>query len=439
MLEPRVTLPEVSIAPDGAYSFSLPLSEARLARYRGETVRIRVDGLTFPVTIQSRMPLPLPCGSVYEAKYLAAAIALQIMSVTGDASATNSSEAPTPDELPMAIHNRLAGMSQLAEASSLTPGILSTFDLWRANHLSLNGAPTTPPYWHRLISRFVDHLGHDQLASVTSEDIRSYRDHLINSGRNIRTARHADFAAIRALFHFAVERKLIGSDPTSDVRFRLARLGTSAKMLAFSADEASAILSAADQQTLPCRRWIPWLTAFTGSRVATIANLRAGDVFEVEGLWVLRISRQAGPIKTAASERIVPLHPAILSRGFVEFARSVERERLFLDADASDAMRNSPSNPFDPMSMARYNPARSTIRRVTEWLHTLGLEIGREHQKDPNHAWRHWLKERAFEAGIPEKIADAIVGHAQATTARRYGSVALRVMANEIAKIPSPI
>lgn len=314
-------------------------------------------------------------------------------------------------------------------ASSRLPcgpiGFSGLFEQWRRAHLACGGAPTTPPYWKVLVGRFTVFLGHDHPDAVTAQDIRAYRDHLIGSGRRLRTARHSDFAALRALFRFAVENGLLPSDPTAGVRFRAERLGGGRPMLAFSMEEARAILAAADGQTIAARRWIPWLTALTGSRVAAIANLRREDVANINGIWCLRVSRLAGPVKTAASERVVPIHPALLERGFISFVQGLDRTRLFVhERDGA---------------VSAYHPARSTVRHLTEWLHGLGLGIGRPARKDPNHAWRHWFKEQAFAAGIPEKITDAIVGHAQATTARRYGSVSVEAMARELEKIPGPV
>lgn len=260
---------------------------------------------------------------------------------------------------------------------------------------------------------------------MTAQDLRSYRDHLLRIGRRLRTARHADFAALRAIFQFAVENQMLAANPTLGVKFRQDRLAAADGMRAFSMAEARAILSAADGQTIASRRWVPWLTALTGSRIAAVANLRRDDVVEVDGIWCLRISREAGPIKTAASERLVPLHPAIVKRGFLKFVQACPHERLFVrPQDASET---------------GYHPGRSTVRRLTEWIHSLGLDIGRAARKDPNHAWRHWFKEQAFVVGIPEKIADAIVGHSQATTGRRYGQVSLATMARELKRIPSPL
>jgi integrase len=60
-----------------------------------------------------------------------------------------------------------------------------------------------------------------------------------------------------------------------------------------------------------CRRWVPWLCAYTGARVGELTQLRAGDVQARQGpagsIWVLRLTPDAGTIKTGRA-RTVPLH-----------------------------------------------------------------------------------------------------------------------------------
>ncbi len=41
------------------------------------------------------------------------------------------------------------------------------------------------------------------------------------------------------------------------------------------------------------------------------------------------IDSEAGSVKTASSERIVPLHPAIVDAGFLAFVRKVGRGPIF--------------------------------------------------------------------------------------------------------------
>src|SRR5882672_2677732 len=56
------------------------------------------------------------------------------------------------------------------------------------------------------------------------------------------------------------------------------------------------------EQWAACRRWVPWLCAYTGARVGELTQLRAGDVQARQGpagsIWVLRLTPDAGTIKT---------------------------------------------------------------------------------------------------------------------------------------------
>ncbi len=54
----------------------------------------------------------------------------------------------------------------------------------------------------------------------------------------------------------------------------------------------------------------------------------------------------------------------------------------------------------------------------------------------PNHGWRHRFKTVGMEAGIPNRILDAIQGQAPRSVADTYGDVTLRTVAKEIERIP---
>jgi integrase len=55
----------------------------------------------------------------------------------------------------------------------------------------------------------------------------------------------------------------------------------------------------------------------------------------------------------------------------------------------------------------------------------LGIAAG---TLSPTHAWRHTFQRVADLAGIPEKISDAITGHAPANAARKYAVPTLDAM-----------
>jgi site-specific recombinase XerD len=426
--------PELRLGSAGEFQFQLPLASDLIDRFRGERIAVRVDGLAFAVAVDDLVAIPAAARSLQEAKYFAAAISFQILAVLHERGEGRGIRRPAKVLAFPRVADRAINPDSHSADRSLT--ISSLFERWSRHHLSIGGAPTTPPYWSTLVGRFIGFLGHDDPLKVTTATIRAYREHLVGSGRHIRTARDSDLAALRSLFRFGVENDLLPADPTAGVRFRSGRLAENRKMLAFTDHEATTILEAADHQTIPARRWVPWLTAFTGSRVATMVNLRREDVIRVDGIWCVRISRGAGPVKTTASERIVPIHPAILQRGFIDFVQTCDRERLFI---ASSPRIGADGAVIGGAKSAVYYPGRTTYNRMTEWIHSLGLDIGRSAGKDPNHAWRHWFKEKAFSVGIPEKITDAIVGHAQISAARRYGSVTIELMLAELRKIPSPL
>jgi hypothetical protein len=58
------------------------------------------------------------------------------------------------------------------------------------------------------------------------------------------------------------------------------------------------------EQWAACRRWVPWLCAYTGARVGELTQLRAGDVQARQGpagsIWVLRLTPDAGQDKESS-------------------------------------------------------------------------------------------------------------------------------------------
>jgi hypothetical protein len=54
----------------------------------------------------------------------------------------------------------------------------------------------------------------------------------------------------------------------------------------------------------------------------------------------------------------------------------------------------------------------------------------------PNHAWRHTFKRLSYTAGIEERVADAIQGHAPRTAGRKYSEPPIQVKAEAVAKVP---
>jgi hypothetical protein len=121
----------------------------------------------------------------------------------------------------------------------------------------------------------------------------------------------------------------------------------------------------------------------------------------------------------------VPLHPHVLEEGFSEFAQRKGNGPLFFDPRKRKPGAKKPS-------------PKIVAKNVARWVHTLGIEVGRRHRKDPNHAWRHLFRTLARDVGIEESVVSAIHGHAPANVGQSYGETWLVTSARAIARIPLP-
>jgi integrase len=149
-----------------------------------------------------------------------------------------------------------------------------------------------------------------------------------------------------------------------------------------------------------------------------LSQLRGDDVQQVEGIWAVRITPEAGTVKTEEA-RIVPLHSHLIEQGFPAFAKAQADGPLFYD----------PSRKRVESDDNRYY--KKVGEHLASWVKGMGIT-----GVMPNHGWRHTFKTLAFEVGIEERVADAIQGHAPTTVSRTYGRTSLRTMANAIEKFP---
>lgn len=145
--------------------------------------------------------------------------------------------------------------------------------------------------------------------------------------------------------------------------------------------------------------WIPLLGLFTGAREAELCQLAVDDVRQdaSTGIWLLDInSDQDKRLKTDASEREVPIHPALCNLGFLEFVDHVRADsnpRLF-----KDEQRNKRGE-FSAFS-----------KRFNRYKEGLGIESD-QHQKLDFHSFRHTLQTMLFDAGEEEYVVNALCGH----------------------------
>jgi integrase len=275
--------------------------------------------------------------------------------------------------------------------------------------------------WTPVFANLKEFLGHDDAARITRRDVLRWKDKLLET-LSAKTVRNAYLASARAVLQFGVDNDRLKENAASGIKLRMTPKPVTREK-GFTDAEAAALLKAA-REYVPARtdnpqthesayvtaakRWIPWLCAFTGARVAEMGQLRKEDVRIDDPIPHLRITSDAGAVKTG-QYRDIPLHPQLLDLGFDNFVRAAPDGPLFYDRKSKRTSAEL--------------PARHLSKRLSMWIRGLNIlppDI------DPNHAWRHRFKTQARELGIDARVADAIQGHAARTAGENYGDVTLK-------------
>ncbi len=293
--------------------------------------------------------------------------------------------------------------------------------------------PKTVAQWRPYIKHLVDFLGMDDVHAVTHDELVRWRNFLrdVHTYRGKRlsakTINDSYMGAAQALLSWAKGDGFIRSNPMLEVsKVRLpAKSVTRSK--AFTAKEAAMILKASLEPSASnegedlrnAKRWCPWLMAYSGARVNEITQLRKEDIFEEEGIWVMRLTPDAGTIKSGVF-RLVPLHSDLRAQGFLKFVKQRPDGPLFFDP----AKRRS--------DHAINRQANRVGSKLAEWVRSLGIEGVK-----PNHAWRHLFVSQAPRFQMDPRTTKAITGHTPSDVHEKtYHEGHVDVMSREIEKMP---
>lgn len=289
--------------------------------------------------------------------------------------------------------------------------------------------------WRRNLQTIVGFIGHDDANKLTRADVERWRDALLaeitNRGtpRNPSTVKGNYLAPLRLALTWAVEEKRLPVNVAADVMVRVPR----AKRLRdkdFTMEEAAMILAASMKEPPArlsahyklARRWIPWLCAYSGARVNEFSQFRKEDLKEIDGVWIMNITPEAGTVKTGQA-RQVPVHLHLIEQGFLEMVQSQPDGPLFYDPSARRVGELQANRLFKKVG-----------EKIAKWVRD---DVGiTDKSIKPNHAWRHLFKTLCADAGIDEKVADAIQGHAAKTVAQTYGKVSVKARAAAIERFP---
>ncbi|TXN27489.1 hypothetical protein [Methylobacterium sp. WL19] len=302
------------------------------------------------------------------------------------------------------------------------PGINLTtlFEHWQRE---TKPAPATLATWKPVVLSFRAHVEDQLVARLTVKDIISWKDKLLDQGRSASNINGTYIACIHALLSHAKRNGHVVQNVAAGIGLKVKRVAGTGK-LPYEDAEVAALLGLAQKQTHAARRWIPLLATCSGARAGELAQLWAERVRQIDGVFVmeLRPAEDGGTFKNAGSERVVPLHHALIKAGFLDFVRAKGQGPLFYGRVTGRGERHA---------------SKGTVNHLAGWIRKQpGFDNPR---KAPNHALRHWWKSTASRVGISDSRADHLQGHVGQGEAAGYRHFQdLKSLAEDIERIPIP-
>jgi integrase len=284
----------------------------------------------------------------------------------------------------------------------------------------------------RMMRKLEKSVGFDDLHRLTKAHVQDWIDSLkqtrVKSGKlmaPMTVSQH--LIQLKALCNFAVERDIITVSPAARVHYHAE---IERDIRAFTNAEARVVLEAARRETVDYKRWLPWLCCFMGARLDEPAGAAVADVEQIGSYWVLNIRldnrHEGASIKNVSSVRKVPLHPALIREGFLDYIDKLPKTGPLFPSLKPDKFGSK---------------GGTATKRVGPIIRRLAKEMPSLADKDlsPSHSWRHRLHNECRRLALRQDVEDALTGHAQKGGGPGYGEYAITdVLGPEMDRTRSP-
>ena len=267
--------------------------------------------------------------------------------------------------------------------------------------------PDTHAAFKACVDQFIAFAGHNEVSEVTVDQLRRWLEHL-KVARGLSDLRIKDgyFAAIKTIFNSARKQGLIRVNPCDAIvpegkplprkREKDLRDGEIYAILKASLGPHEEV----SQDVANTRRWVPWLLAYTGARVAEMTRLESKHILFEAGVWAIDIQQSKN-----GRPRIVPIHRHLITQGFLDFVREREGSPLFFDVEKLKG---------DPLVVHK-----TRAEGLAEWASEVAnIEKG---SVAPNHGWRHRFKTECRRISMDREVRLYIQGHAFKMEGEKYG------------------
>jgi integrase len=278
--------------------------------------------------------------------------------------------------------------------------------------------------WRPVFDDLIRFAKTDDARKLTKAILMNWRDQRLKTLAP-QTVSKVYLASVRTVLEWAVNNDRLDINVAKTVRQQVPKK-ISNREQGYTTPEATKILKAAITHvagpkeaptTTVAKKWVPFLCAFSGARIAEITQLRSQDFRMEAGCLIMRITPEAGTVKTGAY-RDVPVHLQLIDLDFEAFIKSKEGPLFYKAGPNKDALR----------------AARTVSDILAKWMHAQKLTVAKV---APSHGWRHRFKTMGREVGVGDRVLDALMGHASTTAGDAYGDVTTATRISAISKLPA--
>lgn len=272
------------------------------------------------------------------------------------------------------------------------------FAKWKEEHAT-SRSPSTFRRYGFSIEALIGFWGERDVRLMTPDDVLAFareRQKTIPAA----TINKNDLVAVSSVLGWAttpLAGRLLASNPAYKIRLPEDKK-TVTREKRFRDGEIAAILLAARQarfnakmpRASASRRWAPWICAYTGCRIQETCWVTKDDIYRDGDVWLINFPKTKIDIA-----RRVPLHPALIDEGLLDFHAKAPSGYLF----CGDV-------PQKPGATRTQQEQRAS--ELSEWIRE---QVTLDPSLSPNHGWRHTFITRAEDAGITKRQSNVITGH----------------------------
>ena len=152
--------------------------------------------------------------------------------------------------------------------------------------------------------------------------------------------------------------------------------------------------------------WSFLIGIFSGMRTNETAQLRIEDIIKKENVWMISIDEAEGKsVKTTSSIRKVPVHPTLISLGFIEYVKIIKSKGFDRVFPELTKQRDGYSTKISQHYNEKFLPSIGVWKRQVKVLYST----------------RHTFINRCYKKGVDRDIIKSIVGHEPDFTLDVYG------------------